>query len=114
MPFLSEALVRLLWSLRGDGDAVVPVREGRMEPACAFYSRACAGAAGRALERGEGRVISFFPEVRVREAAEAEWAAADPAGASFRNLNTPEEYRALAPAEGAAPAGGIYRPRGKK
>jgi molybdopterin-guanine dinucleotide biosynthesis protein A len=103
MPFVVEALVRLLWSRREGHDAVVPTVAGRWEPLCAFYARPCAGPARRALERGERRLAAFFPAVRVRKVEEAEWRAADPAGASFRNLNTPEDYRALAPPD---PAGG--------
>jgi molybdopterin-guanine dinucleotide biosynthesis protein A len=103
MPFVEEALVRLLWSLREGNDAVVPLSAaGETEPTCAFYARACAGPVRRAVERGGGRLVSFLPEVRVRRVQASEWTAADPAGASFRNINTPEEYRRFAP-PGAGP-----------
>jgi molybdopterin-guanine dinucleotide biosynthesis protein A len=44
-----------------------------------------------ALERGERRMISYFPSVRVREVEDAEWRAADPSGRAFFNVNTPDD-----------------------
>ena len=36
-------------------------------------------------------MISYFADVRVREVAEAEWRAIDPAGTAFFNVNTPDD-----------------------
>jgi molybdopterin-guanine dinucleotide biosynthesis protein A len=107
MPFLVEGLARRLWTFTEGHDAVVCRREGRFEPLGAFYHRRCLGAAARALEAGERRVVSFFEAVRVREVEEAEWRDADPAGDSFRNLNTPDAYRT----EGGA-GEAVYGPPG--
>lgn len=97
MPFVREGLVRFLWGLKAGADAIVPVTADGPEPACAYYSARCLEPASRSLEAGRFRVISFFEEVRVRFVAEAEWAAHDPRGESFVNLNTPGEYETLRP-----------------
>jgi molybdopterin-guanine dinucleotide biosynthesis protein A len=44
---------------------------------------------------GKGRIVSFFPLVRVCRVPEAEVTAADPAGLSFVNVNTPEDLERL-------------------
>lgn len=92
MPFVREALVRGMWDLREGFDVVVPLCGGLPEPLCAFYAKECLAAAAGALEQGRRRVVSFFEAVRVRRVPEEGWRPFDPEGASFANLNTPEEY----------------------
>ena len=41
------------------------------------------------------RIVSFFPQVRVRYVAPEEVAPFDPGLRSFRNVNTPEEWEAV-------------------
>lgn len=94
MPFLSAALLRLLVE-RADGvDAVVPRVGGEHETMHALYTKACFGPIERSLAAGRMRVVSFFPEVRVRTLDEAELRAVDPDLRSFTNVNTPEELAA--------------------
>jgi molybdopterin-guanine dinucleotide biosynthesis protein A len=58
----------------------------------AVYRRATVLEAIRAaLARGEQRMISYFPSVRVREVEPSEWQAVDAAGLAFFNVNTPED-----------------------
>jgi molybdopterin-guanine dinucleotide biosynthesis protein A len=47
-----------------------------------------------AIRAGERRIISFFPQVRVRYITLEEVAPIDPHLDSFRNVNTPEEWEA--------------------
>ena len=95
MPFLNDALIRLLVSRADGADVVLPRSDSGAEPLHALYARSCLPAVTASLERGERRIISFFPEVHVREVPPEEIAAIDPGFASFRNINTPEEYYQL-------------------
>ena len=78
------------WFHRGVRDALVPVWKGKPEPLCAVYSRACIGPIERTMD--QGRVVSFYPLVRVRLVEEAAVRAVDPDGRSFANVNTPQDF----------------------
>ncbi len=70
-----------------------------VEPLHAAYRRACLPALEAMIRAGERRIVSFFPDVRVRYVTMDDIAPFDPDLRSFRNINTPEEWRA-AQAEG--------------
>jgi len=55
------------------------------------------------LRKGERRVISILPQLRVREIAAAEVARFDPGFDSFSNINTPQEYYDLRNGDKARP-----------
>jgi molybdopterin-guanine dinucleotide biosynthesis protein A len=77
---------------QADADVVIPKTAGFLEPMHAVYRREPVLRAIRAaLERGEQRMISYFPAVKVREVTEAEWRPLDPQGRAFFNVNTPED-----------------------
>ena len=46
-----------------------------------------------ALARGERRMVSFYPGLRVRAIQGPALAALDPAGLAFFNLNTPDDLQ---------------------
>lgn len=92
MPFLKAGLVRGLAELGRGFDAVVPVWEGRLQPLCAVYARACAPAIDRLLLQERARVQDLFDLVRTRVVTEAEIRAMDPQGRSFMDLDTRAEY----------------------
>jgi molybdopterin-guanine dinucleotide biosynthesis protein A len=99
MPFVVPPLLDHLIQLIPEGDAIVPRLAGEAEPFRAVYSRACLGPIRAALDAGRMRVISFFPDVRVRYVDEAEIDRFDPRHLSFFNVNTPadlEQARQLA------------------
>jgi molybdopterin-guanine dinucleotide biosynthesis protein A len=75
----------------------VPQGQGRqyVEPLHAAYRRTCLPAIEGAIRAGERRIVSFFPNVRVRYATPEEVTPIDPALHSFRNVNTPEEWNAV-------------------
>ena len=91
MPFVVRPLLDYLISLIPEGDAVVPRLDGEAEPFRAIYSRACLAPIRAALDAGRMRMISFFPDVRVRFVDEAEIDRFDPQHLSFFNVNTPED-----------------------
>jgi molybdopterin-guanine dinucleotide biosynthesis protein A len=92
-PLLQPALVRYLIDNAIDCDALVPCWEKGVEPLCATYARRCLPAIEQVID--QGRVVSFFPSVRVRLVPEPVVRGIDPAGLSFLNVNTPEEYERL-------------------
>ncbi|MGC8874803.1 MAG: molybdenum cofactor guanylyltransferase [Chloroflexia bacterium] len=101
MPFLNEPLLRYMASRPRDYDVLIPrlpadAQESagnpeRVEPLHAIYSRLCLEPMLRVLQRGERRIVSFFPSVRVQYLEVEEWTRFDPEGLSFRNLNTRED-----------------------
>ncbi len=91
MPFVVRPLLDHLLSLIPEGDAIVPRLAGEAEPFRAVYSRACRPAMAAALDADKRRVISFFPDVRVRWVDEAELDRFDPQHLSFFNVNTPAD-----------------------
>ncbi|MEO6623336.1 MAG: molybdenum cofactor guanylyltransferase [Burkholderiaceae bacterium] len=91
MPFVVRPLLDYLIGLIPEGDAIVPRLGGEAEPFRAIYARTCLAPIQAALEAGRMRMISFFPEVRVRFVDEAEIDPFDPQHLSFFNVNTPED-----------------------
>ncbi len=101
MPFLNGELLSWLVTEAAHYDVVIPASGGQLDPLHAVYRREnCLDAIGRALARGEKRMVSYFGEVRVREVGEAELRAIDPDLRSLFNINTPEDLelaRSLVP-----------------
>lgn len=94
LPFVTPTWLHFLISrLGGDHDAVVPAVGGRPEPLCAAYGPGCRDAVRARLEAGDRRMVSFFEDVRVRTVDLTRPHGVDTA-ALFRNLNTPEDFRA--------------------
>jgi len=92
MPYLNNALIRRLVSLRDRADVVIPQGDNSQEPLHALYGKACQAPMEQALLAGNKRIVSFFPQVRVRTLSRDDVAALDPAFDSFRNINTPADY----------------------
>jgi molybdopterin-guanine dinucleotide biosynthesis protein A len=98
MPFLHPDLLRWLADQPRDYDVLVPRLPGESrqggglvyQTLHAIYARSCLAAIESRLAAGERRVISFFPEVRVREIELATVRRLDPELRSFFNANTPE------------------------
>jgi molybdopterin-guanine dinucleotide biosynthesis protein A len=92
MPFINRPLLEYLIALSVEGDAIVPRLNGEAEPFRAVYAReACLGPIRAALEANRMRIISFFPQVRVRWVEQPEVEQFDPRHLSFFNVNTPED-----------------------
>lgn len=95
MPLVDHGLVRYMTVLSPGYDAVVPRRDGALEPLHALYSKGCLPAIEKRLAADDLRLISFYADVRIRYVAAAEIAIFDPQGRSFSNANTPEDWRQL-------------------
>jgi len=95
MPFASatllEAASRLL--VEEEADVVIPASSEGLEPLHAVYRRTvCLPAIEASIAADQWKVISWFPQVRVRELTPAEVSHFDPSGRAFWNVNTPEEF----------------------
>jgi molybdopterin-guanine dinucleotide biosynthesis protein A len=96
LPHVPTALLRLLLANAEGHDAVVPVSRNGVEPLCAVYGRSCLQPIRDRLQRGDRKMTSFWPDVRVREVGEAELAALGDV-ALFHNVNTSEDYEQAKP-----------------
>jgi molybdopterin-guanine dinucleotide biosynthesis protein A len=90
MPHLSRALLRHMIDV--DADIVIPRSRRGLEPLCAIYARACAGAIRERLQRGEFEAAALPGGVSVKEIAAAALDAFGPDDLLFANVNTPHDY----------------------
>lgn len=89
MPWISEAVVRALWSCgEEDSDAIVPRVGGYFEPLHAFYSRNCIPAIERAVLSGERKITSFYNSVKVSAVDDECFSHLPGYKKSFGNLNS--------------------------
>jgi len=95
MPLIDHRLVRYMLLVSASYQAVAPRVGQSIEPLHALYHRSCLPAIEARLERDQRRVISFYPDVRVRYVDQREVAIFDREGRSFANANTPEEWARL-------------------
>jgi molybdopterin-guanine dinucleotide biosynthesis protein A len=92
MPFASPELFRLCLERIEGSDLVIPRTEHGLEPLHALYRReACLPAIHEALGGGLWRVDAWFGKVRVGVLEPTDYAALDPLGRTFLNVNTPED-----------------------
>jgi molybdopterin-guanine dinucleotide biosynthesis protein A len=95
MPFASAALIEAAGRLlvQEGADVVIPDSGDGLEPLHAIYRREiCLPAIESAIGSNQWRLISWFPQVKVRIFQSDEIKPYDPSGLAFWNLNTPEEF----------------------
>lgn len=94
MPFVSAALINYLKEKCEGYDVTIPETERGLEPLHAIYSRDCIPAIKKHLETDDkGRVIGFFPDVKVRVITKEEISLIEGGPQAFLNFNTPEDYQ---------------------
>jgi molybdopterin-guanine dinucleotide biosynthesis protein A len=93
MPYLNPRLIAYMEEQAGDFDAVVPLAGGLPEPLHAIYHRRILPVIRDRLRSDERRVAQVLENIRVRYLSQEEIILYDPQMRSFRNLNTPEEYK---------------------
>lgn len=93
MPFLKAELVAYLVSLSNGYDAVVPKGPDGLHPLCAVYDKNCLRAMERNIAKGDFKISSVFPSLKVRFCEPEEVAMVDPCFLSFFNVNTPRDLR---------------------
>jgi molybdopterin-guanine dinucleotide biosynthesis protein A len=74
---------------------VVFRQAGLVEPLHGAYRRTCLPAVEAAIRAGRRRIVSFYPDVRVRYVTPSDVRPLDPAMRSFFNINTPEDWQAV-------------------
>lgn len=92
-PFLKPAVVRRLLDLSRGHAAAVPFVGGFHMTTAAVYSKGTLAAARRLLAEKRLRPLFLVEAVKARIVTEEELRDVDPDLSSFRNCNTPEEYR---------------------
>lgn len=95
MPFVSAPLLVAAASflIRDEVDVVIAETAEGYEPLHAVYRRAtCIPAVQSAIQSDQWRMISWFPNVKVRKLAPDELHRYDPDGIAFSNVNTPAEF----------------------
>ena len=96
MPNLTEAFLRFLLeeARRSRADILLPLdASGRAEPLCAAYSLGCREAIRAAVGRGVHKMTDAFTGLRVHELLPKDYAAYDPDGCLFANVNTMEDWK---------------------
>ena len=88
MPFLNRRLIRYMMEMCGPYDVVIPRHRGGLEPLHAVYAKTCLKPIEAVLEKGENRIVAFFPGMNVRYVEEAEMERFDREHLSFFNINT--------------------------
>jgi molybdopterin-guanine dinucleotide biosynthesis protein A len=97
MPAIRADFLRFLLERATEytGDLVLPLnRDGMPEPLCAVYHRQAAVTIRKSIEAGALKITRAFVGLKVLEIRAEEYAAFDPEGRLFANVNTVEEARA--------------------
>jgi molybdopterin-guanine dinucleotide biosynthesis protein A len=95
MPFVNVEILNTSIQMlhKSNSDAVIPETSRGYEPFHAVYRReTCLPAINNAIQAGEKRLISWFPEVKITPFPESELQLYDAQGIAFLNLNTREEF----------------------
>jgi len=93
MPYLNPRLIAYMGEIASGQDAVVPQFNGFLEPLHAIYHRRILPVIETQVRRQDRRIRGLFDHIQVRYVAEEEIDRFDPLKRSFRNLNTPKEYK---------------------
>jgi len=93
LPLLNAELLRYLLSLPFDYDLLMPFIGSRQQPLHAVYAKTCRPAMKAQIEAGDLKIIRLLDTLRGRIVNESElqpeWFA------SFRNMNTPEDWESV-------------------
>ena len=93
MPFLNPRLIAYMGEVAEGHDVVVPRYQGYLEPLHAVYRRRLLPAIEAQIRKRDPRIRNMFPHIDVRYLTEEEIDRFDPERRSFKNLNTPKEYK---------------------
>jgi molybdopterin-guanine dinucleotide biosynthesis protein A len=97
MPFLNPRLIAYMGELAAGHDAVVPMFGGGfLEPLHAIYRKGVLPVIEMQVRKQDRRIRGMFDHIQVRYVTEEEIVQFDPLKRSFRNLNTPKEYKEAA------------------
>lgn len=95
LPFLVPEAIRLLARLADGWDAAVPEVDGIRHPLHAVYAVSCLPVVENQVSRGVRRMTEVLDALRLRLVGGFELQGADPTLLTLRNINTPDDLRAL-------------------
>lgn len=96
MPFVRPELLAILGSRAGEtGRPVLPLHDGLPEGLCSAWPASALVALRARLDDGERALGNTAERLGALLLDPTEYAAADPSGESFTNVNTPEEFAAI-------------------
>ena len=94
MPFLNSSLIRMLCGYDLQAEAVVPLNdEGFFEPLHAVYAVSAREKARQVIEHGDRSILILLDRLRTVLIPRQVTRSIPGAGESFRNINTPGEFR---------------------
>ena len=93
MPFVEIDLIKHLKSFISGHDVVIPQSKKGLEPLHAFYSKNCIAPIKKELDSNNLRIVSFFPQVKVKTVKLNNLPSSNKFKDSIKNLNTLEEYK---------------------
>jgi molybdopterin-guanine dinucleotide biosynthesis protein A len=95
MPFLQPPLLRLLAErVKAGARWALPIAEGRPQPLCSAFATDAVEILERHIAAGDRAPMAAAGDLEVERIEPEVWRAADAAGRSFLNVNTPEEFEA--------------------
>lgn len=92
-PFIKNEIIQLLIKKINQADVIIPYSNKGYEPLLAIYSKNCLEAIKKSINSGDLRIISFFPEVKVKIISEDEIRECDPDLISFFNINSENDLK---------------------
>ena len=97
LPLLKAEFLNYLINQAREAGATVtfPSAAGGLQPLCAVYRREFAITAEESLRAGKNKIDPLFAKVKTRVIDEEEFARAGFSAEMFRNVNTPEDLRAI-------------------
>jgi molybdopterin-guanine dinucleotide biosynthesis protein A len=93
MPLLNSRLIAYMAEIAEGHDVVVPRYGGYLEPLHAVYRRRILPVIEAQIRSNDHRIFNLYAHVDVRYLTEEEIDRYDPQRRSFKNLNTPQEYK---------------------
>ncbi|AEE13884.1 Molybdopterin-guanine dinucleotide biosynthesis protein A [Thermodesulfobium narugense DSM 14796] len=91
MPFVDKDFAQYLFGQSTDYDVTVPVYRGSYEPLFAIYDKKIVDVIESYLEKNERKIISFYPDVKVKKIEEEEISEWFDCELLFFNVNTPSD-----------------------
>jgi molybdopterin-guanine dinucleotide biosynthesis protein A len=95
MPFLNQNLIEYQCSISYCCDAVIPVWNNHPQVLHGLYRKNLLPAFHNGLSEEQYKITDWLEEAEVCYILEDEIRRFDPAGLSFRNINTPDDYKSL-------------------